>query len=257
MFEYNPYHRRPPMAPRRVRVWPPRPTPAQPPAIEPDLDAGLALLDQAVDPVTPLRGPASNELPILFDTAERRADAAGLKAENSRLHQALEKQQAQVTQLQQALHLAQAEKAALQVELEKTTAVAINPWQQRFLALQAEMGDLRARWQRRFAGEAEQEKQRLLRSFLPFADHLQWAVQHGDGSATALRPMLNDFLHTLEMEGVKPLEAAGQPFDPALHEAVSVTSADGVEPGTVVDVLNAGYRYQDVLLRPARVRVSQ
>ena len=48
-----------------------------------------------------------------------------------------------------------------------------------------------------------------------------------------------------------------RPLDPNQHEAVSVTAADTVEPGMIVDVVSPGYRYKDVLLRPARVRVSQ
>ena len=160
--------------------------------------------------------------------------------------------QSQVVQLEQALQQAQTERD----ELAKVTATT-DPWQQRFLALQAELGDLRARWQRRFADEAEQEKQRLLRAFLPFADHLQWAVQHNDGSVAAMQAILKDFTHTLAVEGVTSVEATGQPFDPTQHEAVSVTAADAVAPGMIVDVVSPGYRYKDVLLRPARVRVSQ
>ena len=254
MFEYNPYRRRSFAEPRRVQVWPPRPAPPRPAVAEPEVEEGQPPVgDRFVDQVTPMSPPTSNESSPLFNPAAAQAFTAALQRENSELRQALEKAQAGAVQQQEALRQAQAEQAALQAKLK----AASDPWQERFLSLQAELGDLRARWQRRFADEAEQQKQRLLRSFLPFADHLQWAVQHGDSSEAALQTMLKDFLHTLAMEGVAPIEAAGRPFDPTEHEAVSVIAADAVEPGTVVDVVSPGYRYKDALLRPARVQVSQ
>ncbi|WP_423224385.1 nucleotide exchange factor GrpE [Candidatus Amarolinea aalborgensis] len=254
MFEYNPYRRRSFAEPRRVQVWPPRPAPTRPAVAEPEVEEGQPPVgDRFVDQVTPMSPPSSNEASPLFSPAAPPAFTTALQRENSELRQALEKAQAEAVQQQEALRQVRAEQAALQARLK----AAGDPWQERFLALQTELGDLRARWQRRFADEAEHEKQRLLRSFLPFADHLQWAVQHGDSSEVALQTMLKDFVHTLAMEGVTPVEAAGRPFDPTEHEAVSVTAADGVEPGMVVDVVSPGYRYKDALLRPARVRVSQ
>lgn len=249
MFEYNPYRRQSFAEPRRVQVWPPRPAVAEPEVEEGQPPVG----DRFIDQVTPMSPPSSHEAPVLFSPTAPPAVITALQRENSELRQALEKAQAEAAQQQAALRQAQAEQAALQAKLR----AASDPWQERFLALQAELSELRARWQRRFADEAEQEKQRLLRAFLPFADHLQWAVQHGDSSVTALQTMLKDFVHTLAMEGVTPIEATGRPFDPTEHEAVSVTAADGVEPGTVVAVVSTGYRYKDALLRPARVRVSQ
>jgi len=60
-------------------------------------------------------------------------------------------------------------------------------------------------------------------------------------------------------EGVTPIESLGQPFDPAVHEAVAVEPAAEaeVEENTVTAEFQKGYLYEGELLRPARVRVSK
>jgi molecular chaperone GrpE len=61
----------------------------------------------------------------------------------------------------------------------------------------------------------------------------------------------------LEAQGVKPFESVGERFDPTRHEAVAtVRDFDGAT-GTVVDEASRGYLWQDELLRPARVRVTE
>lgn len=68
-------------------------------------------------------------------------------------------------------------------------------------------------------------------------------------------------LHTvLEQEGVEPIEALGQPFDPNLHEAVAFE--DNTEGGdqhedTVAEVFAKGYKLRDRVLRPAMVKVAR
>lgn len=58
----------------------------------------------------------------------------------------------------------------------------------------------------------------------------------------------------LEAEGVKPIEAVGKPFDPSIHEAVSVESDGG---DIVVEEFQRGYMLHDRLIRPAMVKVGQ
>jgi molecular chaperone GrpE len=61
----------------------------------------------------------------------------------------------------------------------------------------------------------------------------------------------------LENEGLKRIEAEGQPFDPNYHEAVAQEAVEGVEPGTVVAVMQQGYMLGERVIRPACVRVAQ
>ena len=61
----------------------------------------------------------------------------------------------------------------------------------------------------------------------------------------------------LQRAGVEPLDVTGETFDPNLHEALSTRAADGAESGTVVDVMQKGYRLGEQLIRPARVVVAE
>ena len=65
---------------------------------------------------------------------------------------------------------------------------------------------------------------------------------------------LNQALAGIGVEGYDP---RGEPFDPNLHEALQAIAADGVESGTVVEVMERGYRAGDQVVRAARVVVSQ
>jgi molecular chaperone GrpE len=66
-----------------------------------------------------------------------------------------------------------------------------------------------------------------------------------------------ELLAALERAGIEPFDPAGEPFDPSLHEALQKLPVDGTEAGTVVDVVQKGYRLGDRLIRPARVAVSE
>jgi molecular chaperone GrpE len=57
--------------------------------------------------------------------------------------------------------------------------------------------------------------------------------------------------------GVEAFDPAGEKFDPQSHEALSTLPVEGAEPGTVVEVLQKGYRLGEQLIRPARVVVSE
>lgn len=62
---------------------------------------------------------------------------------------------------------------------------------------------------------------------------------------------------TLELAGLRQIEAMGKPFDPTRHEAVSVQSAEDEEPGMVVEEYRKGYMLGDRVLRPSMVRVTR
>jgi molecular chaperone GrpE len=64
-------------------------------------------------------------------------------------------------------------------------------------------------------------------------------------------------IQALERFGVRKIEALGQPFDPALHEAVLEVDDPSYPPSTVVRVVEDGYTIHDRLLRAARVAVSK
>ena len=121
----------------------------------------------------------------------------------------------------------------------------------------AELENVKKRAQRdksealRFANES------LVRDLLPVIDNLERAVEHaGSGQSVidGVRMVVRSAVDVLERYGVKRVEATGQPFDPARHEAIA--SVPGDEPNRVVQQFLPGYVLHDRLLRPAQVSVS-
>jgi molecular chaperone GrpE len=169
----------------------------------------------------------------------------------------------------------------------------IDAWRDRALRLQAEMENFRKRQRRLTEEHIDENRKRLLRSFLTVADDLERALSADSTDIETLRKGValtyQDLMRRLEQEGVKPIPAKGEHFDPTWHEAVGVAPLPFVragtvphqsgagqrrshtlpsarkgttvgtseaEPGTVVEVVQPGYRLGDRLLRPARVIVS-
>lgn len=107
--------------------------------------------------------------------------------------------------------------------------------------------------------------QNVVKELLPSVDNLERAIDHarqgGEGSQEGLLEgvelVLREVFAVLARHGVVPIEAQGQPFDPALHEAMAQLPDGTVPANTVVQVFQPGYQLRGRLLRPARVVVSK
>ena len=103
----------------------------------------------------------------------------------------------------------------------------------------------------------------VVRRYLEVLDDLDRALRNrpasGDGAewANGVELIYRKFLNLLEAEGVKTMDALGQPFDPNFHEAISSEPSDEYESGQVIGVLQSGYMLGDRVLRPALVRVAR
>jgi len=64
-------------------------------------------------------------------------------------------------------------------------------------------------------------------------------------------------MKVLDEQGVKKIEAVGNPFDVDYHEALMQRPDDSVEPHTVVDEMEKGYTYKDKVIRHTKVVVSE
>jgi molecular chaperone GrpE len=144
---------------------------------------------------------------------------------------------------------------------EKETRTEETDWRDMALRLQAEMDNFRKRQQRLAQDQIQTERQRLLRGYLQIVDDLERALAAPTGDTRALvegvQLTRRTILQRLQQEGVTRIEAQDRPFDPEWHEAVSAVPHDGTgaAPGTVIKVLEPGYRLGEQLLRPARVIV--
>jgi molecular chaperone GrpE len=125
----------------------------------------------------------------------------------------------------------------------------------------AEFVNYRRRTEEELARMQKQAGERIISKLLPAIDDLDRAIESmsdeerasswGEGIVLVQRKIWS----TLESEGVAPIEALGQPFDPSLHEAISMQEgANGAT--TVVQEYQRGFMLGDRVLRPAMVVVG-
>ena len=132
----------------------------------------------------------------------------------------------------------------------------------RYLRAAADLENLRKRQKRELEDARLETKQKVLKEMLPVVDNLERAIEHAvAGSGTnaiveGVQLVLRQLMTAFERLGVTPVEAMGQPFDPNLHEAISQVESEA-PPGSVVQVLQKGYKSGDRLIRPALVVVAK
>ncbi len=102
----------------------------------------------------------------------------------------------------------------------------------------------------------------FIRSVLQVYDDLERSLAHidepnnSDSTKKGLLMVFEKFGKILDSQGVKRIDAKGQPFDVNLHEALMQQPAEGVAPHTVLEVIEPGYIYKDRVIRHAKVVVS-
>ncbi len=130
-----------------------------------------------------------------------------------------------------------------------------------YLRLAADFDNYRKRVAREHAQLTRRANERLLNELLPVLDDLERALeaaaQHEEAKLEEGVQLVHQSLSALlERHGLTEIEANG-PFDPHVHEALLAQPGDGAEEGSVLQVLQKGYRLGEHVLRPARVIVAQ
>jgi molecular chaperone GrpE len=124
----------------------------------------------------------------------------------------------------------------------------------------ADFENYRKRVARDQEGLVARAHERLVKELLPVLDDLERALeaaaQHEEAKLEeGVRLVHRELIEALAREGLVEVETDGQ-FDPHVHEAL-VSQPSEREDGSVIEVLQKGYRLGDRVLRPARVVVSQ
>ena len=191
-----------------------------------------------------------------------------IKSELEITKEALHKQSEEFKKVETELVFTRAALEDAQKKLEEPQAPSISAeeqsWQEKYVRLQAEVDNLRKRWEQRAASDTAEAKRRILNDMLPLADHLDLAMQHAPESEDAtvkgflanIEATRRAFLETLRRYGVERVDPQGEPFDPNLHEAIGHAPVPGVPADHVAQVVQAGYVEGDRVIRPARVLVS-
>jgi molecular chaperone GrpE len=132
----------------------------------------------------------------------------------------------------------------------------IEEYRDRAARAEAELANFRTRVERDRAANREAVIADVIRSLLPAIDDLDRAAAHGDLEGSPLELVAQKLRAALERYGLRSVGVVGEPFDPALHEAIVQLPSADVTENTVADVIEGGYALGDRLVRPAKVAVS-
>ena len=124
---------------------------------------------------------------------------------------------------------------------------------------QADFENYRKRASKDMAAAGSRARAGLIRELLPVVDNLERALSTApadDPMAEGVRLVLMDLQGVLARAGVEAIEPTGEVFDPNVHEALTTREQEGAQAGTVLDVVEKGYRSPDQVIRPARVVVA-
>ena len=149
-------------------------------------------------------------------------------------------------------------------ELKTRAAKADEHWE-RLLRTTADFDNFKKRAAREKTEAAQYANFSLIQKLLPVLDNFEMALTaaqtaQGDKLASfqsGVAMIQQQLKAALTETGLEEIDAAGQPFDPNLHEAISEQESTEVAEGTVLQQLRKGYKLKDRLVRPATVMVAK
>ncbi len=124
----------------------------------------------------------------------------------------------------------------------------------------ADTENTRKRLQKEFEQKSKYYIQAFALEILPVLDNCERALAQktaDEAYRKGVEMIYNQLKTALEKEGVTEIEALNQPFDGNWHQALMSEAREGVESGTVIEVLQKGYKLKDRILRAAMVKVSE
>lgn len=125
----------------------------------------------------------------------------------------------------------------------------------------AELENQRRRLQRDLEQARKFANEKLLGDLLPVLDNLERGLAFEGADAAALRGGVEltqrELVRVVEANGLKPIGAVGEAFDPELHQAMAMVEDAQLGSGKIVAVMQKGYVLNERLLRPALVSVSK
>ncbi len=146
--------------------------------------------------------------------------------------------------------------AQLQSDLEQAKDMA--------LRAQADAQNIKRRAEQDVEKARKYALERFSGELLPVVDNLERALEAAHGDEEAVKPIaegveltLKNLLDVLKKFQVEPVDPVGEPFDPNLHQAMSMVENPDAEPNTVLTVMQKGYTLNGRLIRPAMVMVSK
>jgi len=136
-------------------------------------------------------------------------------------------------------------------------------FREQLLRTAADFDNFRKRSRREQEDATRRGKETTLKELLPVFDNLERATASAETApdvksvADGLRMVNKQFTSTLDRLGIKRVPTIGQPFDPALHEAIQHIESKEHPAGVIAAEIQAGYSFGDHLIRAALVAVSK
>lgn len=205
--------------------------------------------DNAGDRVTPETEEATAE------TAEAAADgdASEEAADSNASEESIDDLRGALSEAQAALEESRAEAASLKDQALRAVAEADN---------------VRKRADRSIENAHKYALERFVNDLLPAVDSFERAVDAAadlkasageavSAMAEGLELSLKLLVEALQRQGIEVVDPIGAPFDPKLHEAMSMIENPEAEPGSVIEVFQKGYTVNGRLARPARVIIAK
>ena len=151
----------------------------------------------------------------------------------------------------------------LAAKLTEAEAKAQDSWDQ-MLRTRAEMDNLRRRTERELENAHKFALERIAQELLGVRDSLELGLNAAKGENAELASLVEGTDLTLKMLttvmekfAIKQVDPLDQPFNPDLHQAISMIEVPDKAPNTVINVMQKGYTLNDRLIRPAMVVVSK
>ena len=135
----------------------------------------------------------------------------------------------------------------------------------KFLRATAEMENYKRRINKEHADTMRYAMSPLIRDIAATVDTLELAVSHakndpdngGQALVDGIEMVVKQIHEVFARFGVTRIETAGKPFDPELHEAMTVVETADVPENQVMEEFQAGFKLHERVIRPARVSVSK
>ncbi len=127
----------------------------------------------------------------------------------------------------------------------------------------ADYANFQKRVPKQIADTIAYEKERLIRTLLPVLDNFEHTLQSAcsvenvDALIKGVRIIYDQLLDVLKSHNVEPLNALGEEFDPAVHEAMTHQANPEKKEGIVLEEFQKGYKLNGRVIRPSRVVVNK
>ena len=151
----------------------------------------------------------------------------------------------------------------LALQLQEATKKAEENWDKAVRAI-AEMENMKKRTQKDLENAHKYALENFARELLPILDSLELGIQAAAGDSPELVKLregseltLKQFQAVLKKFNIEEIDPQGEPFNPELHQAMSMQSTSEFPPNTVTTVYQKGYTLNGRLLRPAMVIVAK